>query len=288
VGQYGNNSGFYTLTEHWNGTRWSVIKSPNGGSQFNDLTGIAVVSANDVWAVGNSNAGFQTLIEHWNGSRWSIVPSPNPGASGNSLNAVVAVSSSDVWAVGNQYNSSGVQQTLIEQWNGAQWNVVSSPSPGPSINDLTGVTAVSASDVLAVGYHDGNSTVQTLVEQWNGSKWSVVTSPNAVSGSFLFGVAATSASNAWAVGTYGQTFGLYQTLIEHWNGHKWSIVTSPNPGSFSNTLNAVAAVSVSDAWAVGIYSNNQYASQSLVEHWDGSTWSVVKSPNVGIPPTSRN
>jgi hypothetical protein len=284
VGEYETSSGFYTLTEQWNGTQWSVIPSPNSGSQFNDLTGVVAISANNVWAVGNSNVGSQTLIEHWNGSSWSIVSSPSPGSSGNSLNGVVAVSASDIWAVGYQYNSSGIQQTLIEQWNGTQWNVVSSPSPGPSINELTGVTAVSASKVWAVGYHDGNNTVQTLIEQWNGSQWSVVTSPNAVSGSFLSAIAAASASNVWAVGTYGAAFGLYQTLIEHWNGHTWSIVTSPNPGSQGNMLNAVAAISASNAWAVGLYSNNQYTSQSLVEGWNGSTWSVVKSPNVGTHP----
>jgi hypothetical protein len=288
VGEYGTNSGYYTLTEHWNGTKWSVIPSPNSGSQFNDLTGVAAISANDIWAVGNSGVDSQTLIERWNGSSWSIVASPNPGMSGNSLIAVAAVSASDVWAVGYQYNGSSIQQTLIAQWNGTQWNVVSSPSPGPAQNELTGITVVSASDVWAVGYHDGNSTISTLIEQWNGSQWSVVSSPNAASGSFLNGVSAASASNIWAVGTYGTLFGLYQTLIEHWNGHTWSIVTSPNPGSVGNLLNAVAAISAGNAWTVGTYSNTQYSSQSLVEHWNGTAWSILKSPNVGTHPTSRN
>src|SRR5437867_4096935 len=40
---------------------WSVIGSPNVGTSSNVLNGVAVVSANDVWAVGYySNA---TLIE---------------------------------------------------------------------------------------------------------------------------------------------------------------------------------------------------------------------------------
>ena len=288
VGQYVTSSiNFDTLTEHWNGSTWSIIPSPNSTSQFNDLLGVAAVSAKDVWAVGNSNAGQQTLIEHWNGATWSIIPSPNPGVNGNSLNAVVAVSANDVWAVGYQYNSSSIQQTLIEQWNGTQWSVVSSPSPGPSINVLTGVTALSASDVWAVGYHDGSNTVQTLIEQWNGTKWSAVSSPNAVSGSFLYGVSAASASNIWAVGTYGTLNGVYYTLIEQWNGSHWSIVTSPSPGSVGSMLNGVVDISGSNAWAVGSYSNNHYTSQTLTEQWNGSQWSVVKSPNVGTQLTSR-
>jgi erythromycin esterase-like protein len=285
VGEYVTSSNnFDTLTERWNGTKWSIVSSPNSASQFNDLLGVAAVSANNVWAVGNSGAGQQTLIEHWNGSAWSIVPSPSPGVNGNSLNAVVAVSANDVWAVGYQYNSSYIQQTLIEQWNGSAWSVVSSPSPGPSINDLMGITALSATNVLAVGYHDGNNTVQTLIEQWNGTQWSVVTSPNAVSGSFLYGVSAASANNVWAVGTYGQTFGIYYTLIEHWNGKTWSIVTSPNPGSVGSMLNGVVDLSGSNAWAVGSYSKNNFSSKTLTEHWNGSAWSVVTSPNVRTLP----
>ncbi|MGH2518082.1 MAG: hypothetical protein ACRDHP_20760, partial [Ktedonobacterales bacterium] len=286
VGQYVTSSNaFDTLTEHWNGRAWSIIPSPNTTSQFNDLLGVAVVSAKDVWAVGNSNAGQNTLIEHWDGAKWSIVPSPSPGVNGNSLNGVVAVSATDAWAVGYQYNSSGIQQALIEQWNGTKWNVVSSPSPGPTINDLSGVTALSATDLWAVGYHDGTNTVQTLIEQWNGSSWSVVSSPNEASGgSFLNDDSAVSASDAWAVGTYGTLFGVYDTLIEHWNGHAWSIVTSPSPGSAESMLNGVVDISGSSARAVGSYSNNHFTAQTLTEYWNGSVWSVVTSPNVATPP----
>jgi hypothetical protein len=284
VGQYVTSSNnFDTLTEHWNGSAWSIIPSPNSMSQLNDLLGVAVIAANNVWAVGNSNADQQTLVEHWNGTMWSIVPSPSPGVNGNSLNAVVAVSANDVRAVGYQYNSSGIQQTLIEQWNGSAWSVVPSPSPGPSMNELMGVTALSAANVWAVGYHDGSNTLQTLTEHWNGSNWSVVASPNAVSGSSLYGISATSASNVWAVGTYGTFNGVYYTLIEHWNGTAWSVVTSPNPGSAYSILNGVAAISGSSAWAVGVYSNSHFNSHTLTEHWNGSAWSVVTSPDVPTP-----
>lgn len=271
-----------TLIEQWNGTKWSVVSSPNAGSSGNILNAVAAVSANDVWAVGYSftNTGVQqTLIEQWNGTKWSIVSSPNPSSSANVLNAVVAVSASNVWAVGYQYNN-GIQQTLIERWNGTKWSVVSSPNPGSFANVLSGVTAVSANNVWAVGFYNGTNFNQPLTEHWNGTQWSVVTSPNTLSDSFLYGVAAASASNVWAVGYSTSSSGVQQTLIEHWNGSSWSVVTSPNPGSMSSVLNAVAVISASEAWTVGVYSNNQYASRSLAEYWDGSKWSVVSSPNV--------
>ncbi|HLG78589.1 MAG TPA: hypothetical protein VFA09_04210 [Ktedonobacteraceae bacterium] len=274
VGEYQSNTGFETLIEHWNGTKWSIVKSANSG-QFNDLAAVAVVSANDIWAVGNSNTQSQTLVEHWNGSSWSVVSSPNPGPILNSLNGVSAVSSGDVWAVGYSMNSGGIEQTLIEQWNGTQWSVVSSPSPGSSINVLTAVTTVSSSNVWAVGFRDINSANQGLIEHWNGAKWSVITSPQAGSTSFLYGVAASSANNMWAVG-----YSSSGTLTEQWNGTKWSIVTSPSPGTIGNALYAVTDVSAGDAWAVGGFSNNGYTGESLAEYWNGSTWSVIASPNV--------
>src|SRR5690349_24760771 len=60
----------------------------------------------------------------------------------------------------------------------------------------------------------------------------------------------------------------------------WSLVSSPNPSTTSNYIRAVAAVSTDDLWAVGFY-NNASSAQTLIEHWDGSAWSVVRSPNVG-------
>src|SRR5260370_3260816 len=70
---------------------WTVVRSPGVGT----LTGVASISANDVWAVGDSSSG--TLTEHWNGTAWSIVPSPTV-ANGKFL-GVAAVSTNDVWAV---------------------------------------------------------------------------------------------------------------------------------------------------------------------------------------------
>src|SRR5579863_7528626 len=54
--------------------RWTVVASPNVGSNQNYLNSVAVISLNDVWAVGTTSSG--TLTEHWNGTQWSVVPRP--------------------------------------------------------------------------------------------------------------------------------------------------------------------------------------------------------------------
>src|SRR5438132_14227897 len=57
----------------------------------------------------------------------------------------------------------------------------------------------------------------------------------------------------------------------------WSIVPSPSvSGAPYNFLNAVACVSPSDCWAVGDYAAAKF--QTLIEHWDGTSWSIVTSP----------
>ena len=169
VGNYvnGSNNG-QTLVEHWDGTAWSVVPSPNVGASTNELSALSALTINDVWAVGYFENGTarQALIEHWNGAVWSVIASPNPGAGGSWLFGVSALTNNDAWAVGYQYNGSN-DQTLLEHWNGSAWNVVTSSNLGATA-ELIGVAAVSAGDVWAVGYYDnaGSSTDQTLAEQY--------------------------------------------------------------------------------------------------------------------------
>jgi len=184
---------------------WTVVSSPSPGS-VNDLNGVASISANDVWAVGDTNQ--QTLTEHWNGTAWSAVASPN-ASSNDALLGVAAVSTTDVWAVGKVNTAT---PPLIEHWNGTNWRLGKAPRQAGFLN---GVTAVSTNDVWAVGEFINTSNVnQTLIEHWNGHKWSVVPSPNVgTHNNELFGVTAVSATDVWAVGFFNAGF-FNQTLTE--------------------------------------------------------------------------
>ena len=102
VGWAKNASGVpTTLIEHWNGTAWSVVPSPNVGTVDNILAGVAAVASTDVWAVGSTATGNgSTLTEHWNGTAWSVVPSPNPDPA-SIFRGVAVAGPNDVWAVGS-------------------------------------------------------------------------------------------------------------------------------------------------------------------------------------------
>ncbi len=219
----------------------------------------------------------------------TLLPDTTAGFTGNinALSGVACPSASDCWAAGFFANRSGVSQTLIEHWDGAAWSIVPSPDRSTmQINALTSIACASVSDCWAVGDFNGNgSQAETLTLHWNGASWSIVPSPNTGFSSTLDGVACISPSDCWAVGRFFvNSASTIQALIEHWNGAAWSIVSSPNvSGSLGNALAGVSCLSASDCWAVGFNNVNNGmpggAPRTLIEHWDGSSWSVVSSPN---------
>ncbi len=179
VGYAYTQNGLLTPILHWNGKAWSLVPTPSFQSGLAELHGVKALSPKDVWAVGSyiNQAGVPlTLTEHWNGVKWSFVSSPNiASASTGNLLAITATSSTDVWAVGLFSTGSGrgtVNQTLIEHWNGARWQIVASPNIPTSQNLLQGVAAINGKNVWAVGYSENNrSGYQALFEHWNGSRW---------------------------------------------------------------------------------------------------------------------
>jgi hypothetical protein len=270
---------------HWTGTAWTQVSRPRVSGALEDVT---TLSSTDAWAVGQriTNTG-KTLALHWNGTNWTQVATPSPGRKppNDFLSGVSALSPSDAWAVGasGPLRSAFLHnKTLVLHWNGTSWTQVASPNPEPSDNQLTDVSAVTPSDVWAVGFSTAGSTFQTLILHWNGTSWTQVASPNPGFGlSELLGVDALSANDAWAVGEYNTSAGALKTLVLHWNGTTWAQVASPNPGVPSSAvfLADVSATSSSDVWAVGEYSSNGAVVKPLVLHWNGTSWTQVASPH---------
>ena len=97
-----------SLAEHWNGTAWKVVPTPNPGTRTTFIRAVSASSASNVWAVGH--ADDSTLILHWNGSTWKQIPSPNPGQT-SELAGVAATSATSVWAVGD-FKNGGPSQVL--------------------------------------------------------------------------------------------------------------------------------------------------------------------------------
>lgn len=278
-----------TLTEHWNGSRWKLVPSPNVTDGYNELYGIAGVTPGDIWAVGYDNISAygseRTLAEHWNGREWRVVATPNLGDSANELEGVHAVASDDVWAVGFGNDPGGFAGHAIAlHWNGKAWRLHDLTPKGAHHSDLLAVTAVSANDVWAVGSQDGN----TLVEHFDGTSWRVIPSPNGEGDdSVLSGVVALGPQDVWAVGASESSGGPGVekgdgTLAMHWDGTSWRVVPSPNGPHAGNALLNVIAFGPDDVWAAGYsYDDLEVTAQTLMAHWDGTSWRLVKTPNPG-------
>jgi hypothetical protein len=223
---------------------------------------------------------------------------PRFPARDDQLNGVSAVSPGDAWAVGFYDAGTVSQLTLIEHWNGRTWRQVPSPSPGGTggSSQLFGVSAASARDAWAVGTAATSSRSFCITEHWGGSRWTTVPDP-ALSGLLrcdLVAVAAVSPTDAWAVGSYlyvapGHHVGSVLGLIAHWNGTAWRLVASPDAGGRApgnlTWLSAVSATSARNAWVVGGDNANSHNEPNftLSEHWNGSAWTVVRSPTPGLP-----
>jgi hypothetical protein len=144
---------------------WKQVPSPNPGTARNGLSGVAVTSATNAWAVGSYSNGstYRTLIVHWNGKTWKQVPSPNSGSGNNEWSGVAATSAANAWAVGSYFSGTGVSRTLIAHWNGTSWTKVPSPNPGSSGSGLSAVAATSAANAWALGaYSNGTRGNKTL------------------------------------------------------------------------------------------------------------------------------
>ncbi len=251
---------FRTLAEHWDGTTFRIVPTPDyetapAADMLEDVSG---TSSNDVWAVGASHRAGQpsrTLVEHWDGTAWSIVTSADPGAHGNILQGVAALSPSDVWAVGARQDDF-YQVPMAEHWTGGTWTAYPVPHPAGCTGHsyLTSVTALSARKVWAAGWcgSGGSSPEQGYIVRWNGVRWVLVAGTGDIPlYSELYDIDATSAHNIWAVG-YAQPpgSGQVEALAMRWDGSTWSAQPVAAPQT-SASLQGLVVRGTGRAWAVG-------------------------------------
>ena len=260
---------------------FEVVRTPNENPN-SELFAASASSPNDIWAVGQSTI-------HFDGTTWTAFSAPMIKGDNNSfLQGVVDISPTLAWAAGNVTDGAHAGQ-VIEQWNGTKWSLFPAPKFGKKDQaNVFAMTSSSANDVWAIGslVHLGTGLVSPLFEHWNGTAWTATTGES--SNDFLFGASADATNDAWAVGF--NVSDSITTSAMHWDGTNWKRVATPNVGEGTNKLNAVLALAPNDVWAVGfstpVAPPKQAATLTLIEHFDGSSWTVVPSPKVG--PNSVN
>jgi hypothetical protein len=275
------------LLMQWNGVAWASVPQPT--TPFTVLQGVSCVGPSFCVAVGFTGVSPSTaLIETWNGSTWSAAsPASLPSGSSAELFGVSCVSATSCFAVGN-WSIGSFTNPLSEMWNGSTWQAVQIPTAPTGFNQLNGVSCVSASFCMAAGQQGVQVTPTPLADEWNGSAWSPVTvadGPGTLGNTFS-SVSCAGRSFCALVGT-STTPGTgppSTTFIETWNGQTLALTPSPNPTSSDiASLSGVSCFGPTTCSAVG-QSGGPFTPSTLALSWNGSTWSIVASPN-GPGPT---
>ena len=257
---------------------------------------VGVHSSTDAWIVQycngirtscRSNAVNSTLM-HWDGTSWSnttVLLSLD-------LDSVVADSPTDAWAVGYRERGDGTAAAYVLHWNCATWSQATSPSPGSNSYELRSVSAISSTDVWAVGYTwNAAGAYSAFVLHWNGTSWLQFASPTSMSDNAQLNAVSATAGGAWTVGTTGN-FPTFAPLFLRLSGGRWSEVNGAEPGGSITRITGVSTVSSTDAWMVGAYCPTGFCTggeactgsgcfneDALVEHWNGQVWTEVTAPD---------
>ncbi|HEX9065688.1 MAG TPA: hypothetical protein VF843_11315 [Streptosporangiaceae bacterium] len=307
VGYYTGRQGFRNEALRWNGSRWTVVSTPQPGTatsgRVDELFDVTCVSASHCWAVGQDGVQGGTTVSRneilrWNGRSWRLVrgvPNPAGTTSGdiNGLSAIRCSTASHCLAVGEDGLGLPLLRNEAMRWNGRTWSVMKTPQPGGtspgSVNALIGLTCASPDDCWAAGTDGTFSAPITLVNEvlhWNGSKWRLAAVPNpdgtgGGASNELFGDFCSNSQNCWAVGDYGSISGGVGSILTealHWNGATWTHVTTPSPGGTADKadseLFAVRCSRPSACWAVGSSQTPTGRTKNVLLEWNGTSWSV--------------
>jgi hypothetical protein len=262
-----------TLIEHYNGSAWTVVPSPNPGAERDMLFAISARADNDVWAVGGSQdtpaGAFHTLVEHWDGHAWSVVPSPNPGRHGNELFGVT-LAGAQVWAVGQQQDTGFPGRALIERWDGHAWSVI--PVSGTETYDPYAATVLGDRVLVAGDRENDNSPQRSLAITVAGRTATAAEPPTVgTSENDFYGVTSLGGVT-WAAGRSTDSDPNVQnhaSLIESFVNGQWTVQPTPNPGGAGgdNGFGGIAAAPNGTVWAVGAYHTANSSNETLIERY---------------------
>jgi hypothetical protein len=246
------------------GAGWRVAFSHHYGTQATNSSYLDVTAPGKrvAWAAGGAGGagspatGWPT-VARWRNGRWR--PASLPGGLTGWLGAISADSAKDAWAV-------SLRTGFALHWNGTKWSVAKRwPEPKHGLlRELTGVTALSPSDVWVFGGPGAFPGVGTW--HFNGHSWAHVTS---APGNGIVMASALSAKNIWAIGSATAP----QDSIAHFTG-RWHTVTATALSGLQFT--SIVAVSRDDVWAIGTLQTNDR--QPRLAHLTRNGWSRMSLP----------
>jgi hypothetical protein len=271
-------------------TGWRVYDQipVDRGGFVAELTSVAVVSATDAWAAGDSFDDVGTgpaILLHWTGKAWSHVKLPakvaafwNANGGGEAVDVVGASSAHSVWAFDGgggfiHLSSHGWTTGMVPGTSDAYLRAVT----------VSAVKVFSPTDVwifggISKGAHFADAI--PYAAYFNGKKWRRTAVPG--SGG-VAGVSAISEHDIWAVaGPTRASSGVGTASVLRWTGKRWQPATVQPPKLPKGAgWTAVDARSNRDVWVAGGGSSPigpAAGTRERIYHWTGKRWLMTALP----------
>ena len=270
------------ISDLWAGGSWVEHTPPNK----NHTAQLVAVSCPPkgilatCWAVGYYQSGGvdTALIYRWNAG-WTVPQVTSPGSFAT-LSGVSCGAANACEAVGSYVNGSGITVPLAERWNGSSWTMQATPNPGGATSSsLAGVSCVPLGVCTAVGtYTASGGAAKTLAERWDGTAWKIQATPNPGDGGMpaLTSVSCGSPGSCMAVGFSPVPLSaqaITSPLTESWTpASGWVIQSAPTVAQQDTELYSVSCTAANACMAVGNTLVGGGTSATLVERWDGVSW----------------
>ncbi len=273
------------LVERYNGTTWSIVPvpMPSGGNGAY-FTGISCTGPAFCAAVGVQFPGAfqQNFAEVWNGTVWSITATPDRSATANgSLAGVSCVSAAYCLAVGGDA-ASGVDETVVQRWNGSSWSLVADAPSSALHPELNSVSCLSTSFCVAVGASFAGTEVP-FTELWDGISWTIANTP-VIAGATqtLFSTVSCTLPTMCEAAGYQDNGSSSGNLVELWHGSAWTVQAAPNPSAPG--LGSPATIDCFGPTSCvlgGQASQGLGSGPTMVLTYNGATWRLGSTPQPG-------
>jgi hypothetical protein len=176
--------------------------------------------------------------------------------------------------VGSQSNPGG-SEGLILHFDGSQWNEVAMPGEAEGIFFSTSGNTPEG-DVWMLGTRS-YSVYQVEVFFMRARGGVIDRVDSMLNGGGPVHMSATASDNVWAV--TGRLWPVDEGgYALHFDGSDWTALQMPAEFTYRQQPAGIFTAAVDDVWVAGECGNSRADYRSYVQHWDGSSWSLISTP----------